>query len=48
VIAVTVVIAVHGRPVVAYWLKKRDPELYVETMCEKEDMGMSKAKRIPR
>jgi hypothetical protein len=39
---VTAVIAVQGRPVVAHWPEKRDPELYVETMCEKGDRGMSK------
>ena len=36
------VIAVHGPPVVAHRPEKRDRELYVETMCEKEDRGMSK------
>jgi hypothetical protein len=48
VTAVIVVIAVHGPPVAAHRPEKRDPELYVETMCEKEDRGMSEAKRIPR
>jgi hypothetical protein len=42
VIAVIAVIAVHGRPVVAYWLEKRDRELYVDSMREKEREGMSK------
>jgi len=42
VIAVIAVIAVQGRPVVAYWPENRDPELYVDTSCERKDRGMSK------